>query len=327
LNKSILFILAILCSAMAKAQPYLVAVQQYRDSVAVFNLKTGAKTAALPIGFKSHEITYDPATRKCFISNFGLEDYDLKIGHTGNVITVIDPFAGKVTGDIYTSPDTAHHNGPHGLKVRPGKYHELFVNTEIGGDTMHVFDTRSYKLKRTFALPKGSHNFCFSDDGKILWLMAGANGVYRIDPENGAELQHTPLPSPVRGLLVTHTSIVASCKNELFLLSKTDLSVIKHFGNLGLQAGLILYSNITPDEKYILAPSPFDSVVLAIDANTGQVVQRIKTGDTPINVQIEGSTAYVSHAKDDYIGTINLKDFSASKILKAFGTNGMVVVR
>jgi len=327
LNKSILIILAILCSAIAKAQPYLVAVQQYRDSVAVFNLKTGAKTAALPIGFKSHEITYDPVTRKCFISNFGLEDYDLKIGHTGNVITVIDPFAGKVTGNIYTSTDTARHNGPHGLKVRPGKHNELFANTEIGGDTMHVFDTRSYKLKHTFPLPKGSHNFCFSNDGKNLWLMCGAGGVYRIDPETGSELQHAPLASPVRGLLIAKNYIVASCKNELFLLSKTDLSLIKHFSNLGLQAGLILYSNITPDEKYILAPAPFDNVVLVIDTNTGQVAQRIKTGDTPINVQVEGNNAYVSHAKDEFIGTINLKDFSVSRALKAFGTNGMVVVR
>jgi len=326
LKKSI-FIVLMLCGAIAKAQPYLVAVQQYRDSVAIFDLKTGAKTAQMKIGFKSHEITYDPATRKCFVSNFGLEDYDLKIGHTGNLITVIDPFAGKVIRNIYTSPDTAYHNGPHGLKVRPGKNNELFANTEIGGDTMHVFDTRSYKLKRTFPLPKGSHNFCFSDDGKTLWLMAGASGVYRIDPENGAELQHTPLPSPVRGLLVTKTATVASCKNELFLLSKTNLSIIKHFGNLGLQAGLILYSNITANEKYILAPAPFDSVVLVIDAATGQVIQRVKTGDTPINVQVEGDKAYVSHAKDDYIGTINLKDFSATKTLKAFGTNGMIVVR
>jgi len=326
--KKILLFAFLIYSTWLTAQPkLLVAVQQYRDSVVMFNLNTNIKTGQVKIGFKPHEITYDAATKKCFVSNFGLEDYDLKIGHTGNIISVIDPFAGKVIKDIYTGTDTSVHNGPHGIKARPGKYSELFVNTEIGGDTMHVFSTKDYKLKRTFALPKGSHNFTFSADGKTLWLMAGQNGVYSLNPETGAELQHTPLTSPVRGLLVAKDWIIASCKNEIYLLSKTDLSIVKHFDNLQLKAGLILYSNITEDQKYILAPAPFDSVVLVIDAANGQVVHRVNTGDTPINVQVDGSNAYVSHAKDDYIATIDLNNFTSSKILKAFGTNGLVVIK
>jgi len=326
--KKILLFAFLIYAAWVSAQPkLLVAVQQYRDSVVMFNLNNNIKTGQVKIGFKPHEITYDAATKKCFVSNFGLEDYDLKIGHTGNVISVIDPFAGKVIKDIYTGTDTSVHNGPHGIKARPGKYSELFVNTEIGGDTMHVFSTKDYKLKRTFALPKGSHNFTFSADGKTLWLMAGQNGVYSLNPETGAELQHTPLTSPVRGLLVAKDWIIASCKNEIYLLSKTDLSIVKHLDNLQLKAGLILYSNITEDQKYILAPAPFDSVVLVIDAANGQVVHRVNTGDTPINVQVDGSNAYVSHAKDDYIATIDLNNFTSSKILKAFGTNGLVVIK
>lgn len=316
-----------LLSKAVIAQPLLVAVQQYRDSVAVFNLDNNAKTAQARIGFKSHEITYDPATRKCFISNFGLEDYDLRIGKTGNVIIVFDPFKGKVVKELYTSKDTAIHNGPHGIKIRPGKSRELFVNTEIGGDTMVVYNTKDYAIKRKFALPKGTHNFSFSARGDTLWLMSGANGVFRINPENGTVLQHADLSSPVRGLLVAKQWIVASCKNEIFLLSKTDLSTVKHFNNLQLKAGLILYSDITGDQKYILAPAPFDSVVLVIDAETGEVVHRIQTGDTPINVQVNGTKAYVTHAKDDYIGTIDLQTFTASKILKAFGTNGLIIIR
>ena len=327
--KKILLFAFLIYAAWVSAQPkLLVAVQQYRDSVVMFNLNNNNnKTGQVKIGFKPHEISYDATTKKCFVSNFGLEDYDLKIGHTGNNISVIDPFAGKVVKDIYTAADTSIRNGPHGVKARPGKYSELFVNTEIGGDTMRVFSTKDYKLKRTFALPKGSHNFTFSADGKTLWLMAGQNGVYSINPETGGELQHTPLTSPVRGLLVAKGGIIASCKNEIYLLSKTDLSIVKHFDNLQLKVGLILYSNITEDQKYILVPAPFDSVVLVIDAANGQVVHRVNTGDTPINVQVDGSNAYVSHAKDDYIATIDLNNFTSSKILKAFGTNGLVVIK
>lgn len=293
----------------------------------IFDLKSQARTGQVKIGFKPHEITYDAVTKKCFISNFGLEDYDLRIGKTGNVISVVDPYKGKLVKELFTSADTAIHNGPHGIKVRPGKYRELFVNTEIGGDTMQVFDTQHLIVKRKFALPKGTHNFSFSPHGDTLWIMAGQNGVYRIDPLNGTLLQHADLPTPVRGLLVTKQWIVASCKNEIFLLSKADLSILKHFNNLQLKAGLILYSNITDDQKYILAPAPFDSVVLVIDVATGEVTRRLQTGDTPINVQVSGMHAYVSHAKDDYIGTIDLNTFKVSKDLKAFGTNGLIVIK
>ncbi|MDO3640873.1 YncE family protein [Mucilaginibacter sp. L3T2-6] len=323
--KNILLPVMLAIGNMAMAQTKLVAVQQYRDSVVVFNLDNNIKIAQAGIPFKSHEITYDPATKKCFISNFGLEDYDLKIGKTGNTVTTFDPFKGKVTGYIYTGGDTSAHNGPHGIKIRP-QHGELFVNTEIGGDTMRVFSTGNYKLKRLFTLPKGTHNFWFTAKGDTLWLMSGQNGVYRIDPGSGAVLQHAGLPTPVRGLLVAKKWLVASCKNEIFLLSKTDLSVIRHFSNLQLKAGLILYSNITEDQKYILAPAPFDSVVLVIDSSTGNVVHRIETGDTPINVQVNGSKAYVSHAKD-YMATIDLNNFTSSKNLKAYGTNGLLVIK
>jgi len=316
----------LIAGTCAHAQPKLLAaVQQYRDSVVIFNLKNNKKTGQVKIGYKPHEITYDPVTKRCFVSNFGLEDYDLKVGKTGNVISVIDPNAGVLVKNIYTAADTSVHNGPHGVKVRPGKSRELFVNDEIGGDTMLVFDLKDYSIKRKFSLPKGTHNFSFSPDGGTLWLMAGQNGVYNIDPASGTVLQHAALSSPIRGLLVGKQWLVASGKNELFLLSKTDLSTIKHFDNL--QVGQLLYSNITNDQKYIIAPAPFDSIVLVIDAETGTVIQRLNTGNTPINVQVDGKFAYVTHARDNYIATIDLGTFKISKNMEAFGTNGLILLK
>lgn len=330
-----LFIILFLCTfcwGVAKAQQkLLVAVQQYRDSVVMFDLNSYTKTGAVRIGFKPHEITYDPVSKQCFVSNFGLEDYDLKIGKTGNAISVIDPFAGKVVNTIYTSSDTSVHNGPHGIKVRPGKSHELFVNLEIGpnnaygkADTMVVFDIKTSTIKRRFALPPGTHNFAFSADGKRLWLMSGPNGVYQVDPGNGNILQHAATSSPIRGLMVAKDWLVASGKNEVFLFSKKDLSVVKHFENL--QTGQMLYSNVTNDQKYIIAPAAFDNVVLVIDAASGEVVHRLKTGGAPLNVQVTDTYAYITHARDNYIGVIDLKTFTMVKMIAAFGTNGMVLV-
>src|ERR1700733_1902277 len=99
-----------------------------KDSVAIFDLENNMRLAQLPVGYKPHEICYDRATKRCFITDFGLEDYDHKSGKTGNGFHVIDPFLGRVIKKVYTCTDTVAGNGPHGIKVRPGESGELFVN-------------------------------------------------------------------------------------------------------------------------------------------------------------------------------------------------------
>lgn len=58
----------------------LIAVQSHRDSVVIFNPRNGIKRGQVKVGFLPHEICYDQNTKQCFITNFGLEDYDLRIG-------------------------------------------------------------------------------------------------------------------------------------------------------------------------------------------------------------------------------------------------------
>jgi DNA-binding beta-propeller fold protein YncE len=325
MKQCILFIATCLFTSLLKAQPkLLVTVQQEKDSVSIFNLGNNQRLAQLPVSYKPHEICYDPITKKCFITDFGLEDYDHKSGKTGNGFHVIDPFSGKVIKKVYTCADTVAGNGPHGIKARPGNLGELFVNVEIGGDTMLVYDAANLTLKRKFGLPKGSHNFFFSAGGDKLWLMAGQNGVYQLNPETGDILKHAAFSSPIRGLSIGKDWIAASGFNEIFLLSKTDLSVLKHFENLGV--GQIFYSNMTPDQKHIIAPAALDNTVLIIDAKDGKVVQRLNTGKTPINVQVAGKYAYVSQDKDYFIGVIDLDTLEVSKGPAVYGTNGIIVV-
>lgn len=253
MKQCILLIATCLFTSLLNAQPQLlVTVQQEKDSVAIFNLGNNRRLAQLPVSYKPHEICYDPVTKKCFVTDFGLEDYDHKSGKTGNGFHVIDPFSGKVIKKVYTCADTAGGNGPHGIKVRPGKLGELFVNVEIGGDTMIVYDAAKLTLKRKFGLPKGSHNFSFSARGDTLWLMAGQNGVFQLDPESGSIIKHVAFASPIRGLSIGKNWIAASGFNEIFLLSKTDLSVLKHFENMGVGQVFIRISH--PIKNTLLPP-------------------------------------------------------------------------
>lgn len=322
--KIIITVLFFYSSPCCAQQNLLVAVQSPKDSVVIFDPIKGIKKGQLKVGFLPHEITYDPDTKRCFISNFGLQDYDMRIGKPGNSIAIIDPWSTRFIKTVYTCNDTTRGNAPHGIKVRPGKWKELFMNAEVGGDSMLIYDLHDISPKRKFSLPKSSHNFIFSSDGTKLWVMAASEGVYELNPNNGFILHHQSFDSPIRGLVIGEKWIVASGKNEIFLLSKNDLHTIKHFKDLGV--GQILYSNVTVDQKYILAPAVDENKVLVINVLSGKILYKLDVGKGPINVQVTQKFAYVSHDEDEYITTINLKNFKAFKRMKAYGTNGLILL-
>ena len=154
--------------------------------------------------------------------------------------------------------------------------------------------------------------------------MAGAGGVYEINPRNGKVKEHKIFQTPIRGLAFLGNNIVASGLNELYLLEPKKLSIVKHYQNLGV--GQILYAAVTVDKKYILCPAPYDAAVVVVDAKTRAVVKRISTDKTPINIQVNERFAFVSHAQDKHITQIDLHTFSVVKQLDVPGTNGLLLL-
>ncbi|MDQ6763846.1 MAG: hypothetical protein M3015_14630 [Bacteroidota bacterium] len=105
---------------------------------------------------------------------------------------------------------------------------------------------------------------------------------------------------------------------------KKDSSIVKQIKNL--QVGQILYSPVTNDNRYIISPAAFDNIVLIIDAVNGNILQRLQTGQAPINVQVTKSFGYVSHALDDHITKINLQSFKTDDDIKVKGANGILII-
>lgn len=322
-RKALLLTFMFGCSLYVQAQQHLlIAVQQRVDSVVIYDIDSEKRLGTLPVGGMPHEITFDPVSSKCFVTNFGVEDYDTKIGIPGRTITVIDPYQKKNLATIQTGFDVVG-NMPHGIKVRPGEHHELFVNIERP-DSMLIYDPEYYREKRRFALPPGTHNFIFSKDGKRLWLMAGLNGVYEINPQNGNIKSHKLFQTPIRGLTFFNNAILASGNNELYLIERKKLNIIRQYKNLGV--GQILYSAVTLDEKYILCPAPYDSAVVIVDAQNGEVVRYIRTDKTPINIQVGDTFAFVSHAQDMHVTKIDLAKLEIVEKINIAGTNGLIIV-
>lgn len=313
----------------------VVVVEQQAARVGFYDSRTGAKFGSAAVGFKPHEIELSKDGKTAYVSNFGIEDYDFRLGTPGASVSVIDVRRMREkyrfsTEDLpLKNKPPVSGKAPHGVKLRPPSERELFVNTEVGGDLMLVYDLKTKRLARSFAVPKGTHNFVFSPDGDTLFLMAAAGGVFRINPETGAVAAQMKLPTPVRGLIYTADGrhLIASGAGEIALLDPADLSVQKHFKELG--GGQIIYSAPTPDGKYILAPAPAASEVAVLEVETGKIVRRIVTGKSPIAVKISpgGRFAYVSNAEDSHVSRINLKDFSVKNFADATGANGLAISR
>lgn len=310
-------------------------VQEGPGKVLVFPARDPSRQTAIPVGEKPHEIELTPDGRTAYVSNFGLLEVNHKVGTPGTTISVLD--LRKLT-ERTRFKLRAGFTAPHGLKLRPPKYRELFTNAEEGVGGMVVFDADSGTVLRTFPLPPRVHNFVFNSDGSALFALTLTGKVCRLDPESGKIAACAETGSP-RGLAWTadHRYLIASGKNELLILDPTQLFIVKRIGNLGV--GQIFYTTATPDGRWLLAPAVLDEVVLVIDASTGAVAHRIETG-SPLMLALDpdGKHAWISNvlvpaglfgpetrARDGGVVLLDLTTFRATAIPGIPDANGLAV--
>jgi hypothetical protein len=311
------------CVSHAKRVPEafcILSVEEGPGRLSITSSK-GVRIAAIPTGERPHEVEVSADGRTAYVSQFGIADYDKRIGTPGTKVVRIDLRRRSVTGQ-YLLPDDLR--GPHGVKLRPPHRRELFVNAEVGGDSMLVFDTRTGRLLRRFPLPNGTHNFVFSLDGATFFSFAGQEGVSKIDAVSGRVLAQTRLQSPVRGLDIGRSGMVlAGAKREIVTLRADNLAVASRVR--APVAGQLFYVTQLRDGT-ILAPA-VDGGVVFVPAY-GKPPTFVRTGKVAIYArQAPDGLIYVSNVENRYLSILTPAGAYAGQIGGLNTPNGLAFGR
>lgn len=339
----------------------IVSVEESDSTIGLYDSASGALVNRIEVGFWPHEIEIGPDGKTAYVTNFGVKDYDERIGRPGASISVIDLEQQCEVDRLFTFSEPYEYprrRAPHGVKLSPKG--GLFVNVELA-PRMLVFDladptkkspARSFMVDAAavmapdrrepasgYPLPEGTHNFVFDKTGETLFIVSGPGGITAVEATTGrTKYRRNDFGMPVRGLEYTPDGkhLIASLRNKLILLNPADLSDhrVLDNGGRGFGVGQFLYSKPTPVDtagKYeILAPAVWQSQIVVIDPETGALNGRVLVGLDPIHIQVapDGQQAYVSHGRSKYLSVIDIVQRRVVRQIETRGgPNGIALAR
>ncbi|HUG68472.1 MAG TPA: hypothetical protein VMM76_12035 [Pirellulaceae bacterium] len=299
------------------------------------------------VGMWPHEITLSADGRTAYVTHFGLKDYDELIGATGSTISIIDVEKMCELRRLYTfgfdhGEETIEeqfykYRAPHGVKLQPNT-NRLFVNVEanLGGTNNHhmlVYDlnTDASVPAAVWDIPEKTHNFVFSKDGKSLWLFSGPDGVTRFEFTTIAQFPPDQKATfvrevgtdeqqrlAIRGLTLTPDGerLIASGQGEILVLDSESLRLLHAIPVPDVRQ--FLYSSVTADGRFLLAPAVWEGKVVIIDLARQKVVQELLLGSDPVHVALspDERSAYVTHGRDNYISVLDITRLLAGEVAR-----------
>lgn len=302
----------------------LVVVEESANRLGLYDSSTLSPAGHIALSLWPHEVAV-ASDGLAYVSNFGIRDYDLSLGHAGNSVSVVDLENRCEVGRLYTHFNESHFWGPHGVKLsptedevlvnvervvgvrqpdleRPGSEHTKLLRfnrrngrcvaaVEIGPPT---YDRRGFPVSKfedptaAYDVLPGTHNFVFSPkDPMEVWLFSGRQGVSVLNLNTGKiTARLRDFSGSVRALSFGEkTGVLLVCSTNEVSLVNAEKREV--VWRLGdLGVGQLLYGKLTPDEKHIIVPAVWEGQVLVINVASGKVEHRLNTGVDPVQVEI-----------------------------------------
>lgn len=370
----------------------LLVVEEMAGKVSFYRASDGRRLGSVEAGLLPHEVRVTRDGRTAFASAFGLHDYDSPLGRPGTAIVEIDVPSMTVRRRLRTAASgarmAASNRAPHGVELSPDE-RTLYVNCEHADSDQGVapsilaYDLMAPSSAASATIDVGggggarhdcapaaeaaidhrcalAHHLVASPDGRVLWMMAGPQGLGAIDVVTGRAISDDAVLAPppgaeaLRGLcwtpsttaMATHAHehgdgdgiqsdgraqaapalLLASGRDMLATVDPTVPAWVDVWHGFGV--GQLLYSTSTPDGALLLGPAVWNGLVIVVDARTGALVRRVPTGLAPIHVLAtpDGRRAFVTNAYEAFVTEIDLRSFAVRRITTHGGPNGLAIL-
>ena len=329
MKKQALFILvcAALCGAGLTAEstpsPALLVLSKRDLTLSIVNPATLQVVAKTPSGPDPHEVVASSDGKFAYISNYGFGTY--------NTITIVDLIAQKTLKAV----DLGALRGPHGLFYAGGKvYFTAETNQVIG-----TYDPATDKVDWILGTgQERTHMVWVSADlQRIVTTNVNAATVSVIEKRTPAAGAPPGPPRPA-GPSWTQTVVPVGKGDEGFdvspdgreiwtanaqdgTISIIDFATKRVSATLNADVASANRLKFAPDGKLVLVSMLRSPEIVILDASTRGVVKRLKvgTGAAGIEMQPDGTRAFVACTPDNYVAVIDLKTLDVSVHIDAGG--------
>lgn len=282
----------------------LLVLSKGEQTLSIVDPSTLKVLARMPSGPDPHEVIASADGKTAYISNYGGGQY-----HT---ITVVDLVAQKTTGPI----DLGALNAPHGLTFVGGK---LWFTAE-GAKVVGSIDPATQKIDLVLGTGQDrTHMVYVTDDLKrIITSDVSSATMTIIDKSTGGrggpnwEETHIAVGRGAEGFDVSGTQLWAANAQD-GTISILDLATKKVAQTLDANVKTANRLKFTPDGKLALVSVLNGADLSIFDVATKTLKKKIPIGHgaAGIEMQPDGSRAFVACTPDSYVVVIDLKTLEA----------------
>ncbi len=309
-----------LAFGVAHAASSLLVLSKSDTTLSIVDPATLKVLARMPSGPDPHEVVASADGKFAYVSNYG--------GGAYNTITVVDLVAQKTLAPV----DLGALRGPHGLMFAGGKVWFTAEAAKVIGS----YDPATRKIDLVLGTGQNrTHMIWVSDDLKrlitsnvssatmtIIDKSAGGGGRGPGRGAPGGDWEETVVPVG-RG---AEGFDVAPGGKELWAANAQDGTIsILDLGAKRVTQTLEVGVNganrlkFTPDGKLVLVSTLSGPELTILDAATRKVVKRVKIGRGAAGIEMnpDGSRAYVACTPDNYVVVLDLKKLEVSNQFEA----------
>ena len=319
----VLLSLLILGNAWAQNTPResLLVLSKGDRTLVIVDPKTLKVVAKAPSGDDPHEVVAATDGKSAYISNYG--------GGSLNTLTVVDLLIQKTTGTI----DLGALRGPHGLDFAGGKVWFTAEAAKAIGSydpakakidwIMGTGQDRTHMIIVTADLTKMYTTNVNGPSVSIIEKSVRGTGGGRGGPMGapGGNWDQTVIPvgRGAEGFDVSPNGKELWTANaQDGTISIIDLELKKATQTLDAKVPGSNRLKFTPDGKYVFVSSLSGSGIAVLDALTHKEVKRFQSsGAAGIQMQPDGSHAYIACTRDNYVAVVDLKTLQITGKIEA----------